>query len=420
MLLKKLTPNKILDVLLIPLIAFIFSLKFQEYFNINLVLIVAMVIYLVREISLETSSYKLQRLNALDYSLLLVVLFELLSFTFSTYPPNSFQWLMEICFLFLFYNLVRFNLKHEYQRVALYIFITLCALCLAYLGILNLIRLQQRLSSLGYTDLTDFRNLIWFLNPVGISIGEWVTVLFVMLPFPVILFIKYRQKLWVRIVTLACVVAIVFTISITFIRGAYIALAAYFVIGTILFYVYKIFPLKKILLFNVVVLGLLVICMLPFARPAITTLSILKTASQSRSLEARRSIWKNSLDIVKQHPILGIGANNFAMQYVAYNDSGSDSAFVIRPFNYFLHILIEKGIVGLVVYLLLLVSFFWVSHRKVKRLKGDVYRASVVICFMTAYATILVRDLSESSILANRGVTILLWFMFANNARLDD
>ena len=342
MLLKTLTPNKVLDVLLIPLIAFIFSLKLQEYFNINLVLIVAMLIYLVREISLENSSYKFQRLNALDYSLLLVVLFELLSFIFSTYPPNSFQWLMEICFLFLFYNLVRFNLKHEYQRVALYIFITLWALALSYLGVFNLIRLQQRFSSLGYTDLTDFRNLIWFLNPVGISIGEWVTVLFVMLPFPVILFIKYRQWLWARIVTLGCVVAIVFTIAITFIRGAYIALAAYFVIGTVLFSVYKIFPLKKILLFNSVILGLLVVCMLPLGRPAITTLSILKTTSQARSLEARRSIWKNSLDIVKQHPLLGIGANNFAMQYVAYNDSGSDGAFVIRPFNYFLHILSRR------------------------------------------------------------------------------
>ncbi len=418
--LKTLTLNKILDVLLVPLIAFIFSLKLQEYFNINLVLIIATVIYLVREVSREDSAYQLQRLNLLDYSVLLVVLLEVVSFSFSTYQPNSFQSLMEICFLFLFYNLVRFHLKHEYQRVALYVFITMWAMYLSWLGLINLIQLQERLSSLGFRDLTDFRNLVWFLNPVGISIGEWVTVLFVMLPFPLILFIKYRRWWWARVVLLACVLAIVFTIAITFIRGAYLALAAAFLIGTILFYVYRIFPLKKILVFDGIVLGLLIICMLPLARPAITTLSILKTTSQTRSLEARRSIWKNSLDIVKQHPLLGIGANNFTMQYVAYDDSDGDGAFVLRPFNYFLHILVEKGVIGLLVYLLLIVSFFWVSHRKIRIWKGDVYRASVIVCFMTAYAAILVRDLSESSIVSNRGVTILLWFMFANNARLDD
>jgi hypothetical protein len=93
---------------------------------------------------------------------------------------------------------------------------------------------------------------------------------------------------------------------------------------------------------------------------------------------------------------------------------------VLRPFNYFLHLLIEKGVLGLLVYLLLLFSFFIVSHRKVRLLQGDVYRASVVVCFMIAYAAVMVRDLSESSILANRGASVILWFMFANNARLKE
>lgn len=417
---KALTLNRILDVLLVPLIAFILSLKLQEYFNINLVLIIGALVYLVRELLSERSAFQLHHLNALDYSVLLVVLLELLSFSTSTYQPNGFQYLMEVSFLFLFYMLVRFNLKHEYQRVALFIFISLCAAYLAGVGFLSLLRLQRQLRALAFPDLIDFRNLIWFVNPVGLSIGEWVTVLFVMLPFPVILLIKYRQSRLAQIVTMPTLVAIVFTISITFNRGAYVALFATFVIGSILFYVYRIFPLKQILLFDSVALGLLIVCLLPWARPVITTLSVVKTTSQARSLEARRSIWKNSFDIVKQHPVLGIGASNFTMHYVAYDEPGGDGAFVLRPFNYFLHILIEKGVLGLLVYLLLLFSFFIVSHKKLMLLKGDVYRSSVVICFMIAYAAVMVRDLSESSILANRGASIIVWFMFAINARLQD
>ena len=412
--------NRILDVLLIPLLAFILTLKLQEYFNINLVLIIFALVYLIRESLSERSAFQLQRLNALDYSVLLVVLLELLSFSTSTYQSNSFQYLMEVCFLFLFYTLVRFNLKHEYQRVALFIFISLCATYLAGVGILALLRLQRQLWSLDFPDLIDFRNLIWFLNPVGLSIGEWVTVLFVMLPFPVVLFIKYRRSRLAWILTMPIIVATAFTISITFNRGAYVALFAAFVIGSILFYVYRIFPLKKIFWFDAVALGLLFVCLLPWARPVIATLSVVKTTSQARSLEARRGIWKNSFEIVKQHPVLGIGAGNFTMHYVAYDEPGGDGAFVLRPFNYFLHILIEKGVLGLLVYLMLLFSFFFVSHRKINLLKGDVYRSSVVICFMAAYAAVMVRDLSESSILANRGASIILWFMFANNARLQE
>jgi O-antigen ligase len=416
--LKTLTPNRILDVLLIPLIAFIFALKLQEYFNINLVLIIGAFVYLVRELISGGNAFQ-QRLNILDYSVLLVVLLEILSFSTSTYQANSFQNLMEVCFLFLFYALVRFNLKHDYQRVALFFFLCLGAAWLTRLGFASLIKLQRQLWSMEFYNLIDFRNLIWFLNPVGLSIGEWVTTIFVMLPFPLILFIKYRRSRLARIAMVASLVGMLATIAITFNRGAYVALFAAFLVGSILFYAYRIFPPKKILLFDAVVVGLLVVVMLPWARPVIATLSVVKTTSQARSLGARKSIWKNSLEIVKQHPITGIGANNFTMQYIAYDETESD-AFVIRPFNYFLHILIEKGVVGLVVYVLLLFSFFIVSHKKIKLLKGDVYLSSVVICFMIAYAAVMVRDLSESSILANRGAAIILWFMFANNARLEE
>lgn len=416
---KQLTLNRILDVLLIPLIAFILALKLQEYFNINVVLITAAVVYSIRELLSEANAFQLQRLNVLDYSVLLVVVLELVTFSTSTYQANGFQFLMEVCFLFLFYALVRFSLKHEYQRVALYIFLSLCGAYLAGLGVYSLFRLQRQLQALEFPQLIDFRNLIWFLNPIGVSIGEWVTVLFVMLPFPLILFIKYRQSRLTRAVTLVVLVAITFMILATFNRGAYVALIAAFVSGSILFYLYRLFSWQKILLFDAVVAGLLIVCLLPWALPFVATLSVVKTTSQARSLKARSSIWKNSLDIVKQHPLLGIGTNNFAMRYVAFDES-ADGTFVLRPFNYFLHLLIEKGVLGLLVYLLLLVSFFIVSHKKIRLLQGDVYQSSVVVCFMIAYAAVMVRDLSESSILANRGAGVILWFMFASNARLRE
>ncbi len=121
--------------------------------------------------------------------------------------------------------------------------------------------------------------------------------------------------------------------------------------------------------------------------------------------------------MIKEHPWFGVGSNNFTMQYLAYRSQDEETAFALRPFNYFIHVLTEEGTVGLLASAFLLFSFFLVSHQKVKRLQGEVYQQFIVIIFATALVSILVRDISESSILNNRGVGLLLWFMFANNAQ---
>ena len=56
------------------------------------------------------------------------------------------------------------------------------------------------------------------------------------------------------------------------------------------------------------------------------------------------------------------------------------------------------------------------SYKKLKRLRGDVYRQSIVLLFVTAVVSVIVRDLSESSIFINYALGMVLWFIFANVA----
>lgn len=413
--------DKSMRVFLIPIIAFLISLKLQEVFNVNVFLITVSAAYLLKNILLpESADSKHRHLNELDYALMLIVAVELITYSTSSYKPNSFYSLLEVLFFFLFYMLVRFNLKYEYQRIALYVFISLWGVLLSVVALYYLLALRYTLATLGFSDLTDFRNHIYVLTPVGYSIGEWVTVLFLILPFSIILFVRYRHSALARCATMGALLAVLFTISITFVRGAYVALLVFFVLGTVLFCAYRIFPLKKILVFDAFALGLLMLTLIPWARPMMTTVSFLKTTAQVRSFEGRKSIWRDSLKMIKDHPWVGVGANNFVMQYVNYKDQKSETAFALRPFNYFLQVLTEKGLIGLFAYAFLLFSFYRVSHRKIGLLSGDVYRKSIVLCFMAAYAALVVRDLSESSILTNRGVGVLLSFIFASNARLED
>lgn len=406
-----------LDVLFVPLIAFIITLKLQEFFSIDLLLLTAAAVYLLKNLFLDDLPPSFVRLNMLDLSVSLLALVEAVSYWESSYRANSFYFIAEVFFFLLFYFLVRFNLQAEYQRLALFLFLSLWALLLPLVGFVYFYRLNAYLHTIGFNDITNFRNYIYVLNPIGLSIGEWVTVLFLVAAFPAVLFVRFRNHRYLKYVFGCAVAFTLLILLLTFIRGVYIAVAAFFLASTLLFRYYGLFPLKRLLLFDALLIALTLLPLLPLVRPVLTTVSMLKTTSQVRSFEGRRGIWRNSLEMVRDHPLLGVGAGNFPMQYVAYKRPEEESAIAPRPFNYFVQILTEKGVVGLAVYLFVTASFFIVSHRKVKLEANNVYRQSAVIIFVAAYIAILVRDLSESSILTNKGVQILLWFIFAHNAQ---
>jgi O-antigen ligase len=406
-----------LDILLILIIGVLITIKTKELFNVDFILLTAATIYILKNIFLDESWKRMGRLNLLDVSLGIVVVCEIINYFASTYRPNSFLFLDDVLFLFVFYWLIRFNLERDYQRTVLFLFLALGGLILAGAAFYYFWQLQGRLRELGFHDVTNFRNYIYFLNPIGLPVGVWSSVLLLLLPFPLILVVKYRCAAYARRALTLVSVAILLALLMTFIRGIYIALFMFFVIGSTLCWRYGLFSLRRIASFNLTILVLVLIGLLPVARPALTTLSLFKTTSQVRSFEGRTKIWQNSLKMAREHPWFGVGSNNFTLQYMAYQSQGDDSAFALRPFNTVLHVLTEKGGIGLLAYAFLCFSFLLVSHQKIKRLRGDVYQKYVVVLFVAIFLSLMARDLSESSIFTSKGVAVLLIFIFACNAQ---
>jgi putative inorganic carbon (HCO3(-)) transporter len=407
----------LLDLLLVLVVALFISLKLKEYYNINLVLLGVALVFALRNVFLDAPWSRAGRLNLLDVAVAAVALHEVGGYFVSAYRANSFYSVAEALALFLFYWLVRLNLEREYQQTALYLFLSLWGVLLSAAACYYYYHLSARLRALGFEDITDFRNHIYFLNPVGLSVGEWCTVLFLLLPFPLALLVKFRRVRYARWLLTLAATAILGAMALTFIRGVYIGAAAFVVVGNALCWLYGLFPARRLAALNLAALVLLSLALSPVRRPVLTTLSLFGTTSQVRSFEGRKTIWKDSLAMVEDHPWFGVGSNNFPMRYAAYRAQSDDAVFAVRPFNYVLHILIEKGVVGLLVYGFFFFSLFLTSHRKLTRLRGDVYRQSVVVLFVTAVVSAVVRDMSESSILINHGVGALLWFMFALLAR---
>lgn len=410
--------EKTLDIAFIPLLALILLGRIQDFPGTTIILIVVAVIYATRKVLAEEEDGRGIGFNWMDISTLVVMTSEIVNYFASTYRLNTLSSVVDVSFLFLLYWVIRLNLKHEYQFVGL-------ILILGFFGayftarVIYVFRPQyQRFTFFQFTDLSNFRERIDLLTPNGMPIAEWVTLFLMFLPFPILLLIKYKHRWRILLLPTVCLVLLVLiAIAISFSRALYISAFSFFLIGSGLCLYYRLFPWRELVLFNgiLALMFLLMVAFSPIAKPVVTTMSIVSTSSQIRSLQGRVSTWTTALEMVRSHPLLGIGSYNFPMQYVTYRPA--NTVYVGRALNCVLQILIEKGVLGLVAYCVLLFTFLKTSHQRVRLSAGDLFEKSAVVLFVAVCASVIVRDLSYFSILTNKGVASLLCFMFAFNAR---
>lgn len=95
------------------------------------------------------------------------------------------------------------------------------------------------------------------------------------------------------------------------------------------------------------------------------------------SANGRLFIWKNSFELIKQNPIFGYGANAFKSMYMTqqakFFADNPDSPYTLIaddvkfPYNEFVNILLEYGIMGIFV-LIIFIAVLYISYRKGKNI----------------------------------------------------
>ena len=80
----------------------------------------------------------------------------------------------------------------------------------------------------------------------------------------------------------------------------------------------------------------------------------------------RLDLWISSLEMLRDHPLLGIGPDNFAYLYqqVYLREGAAAEPNLSHPHNWLLHFWLELGVAGLLAFLWLLVRF-WRTARRV-------------------------------------------------------
>lgn len=127
----------------------------------------------------------------------------------------------------------------------------------------------------------------------------------------------------------------------------------------------------------------------------------------------RIAIFRHSINMIKDHPIIGVGANTYMKNYKYYKESPEYRNVVTSDYVYahnnFLHMAAEIGIIGLCIFIWLLYRLF-LSYRRIYRSLDDNYVKIVSLCLIGCLIAFLINGLTESSLFYSR-VAVVFWYI---------
>lgn len=246
-----------------------------------------------------------------------------------------------------------------------------------------------------HTDLNVLYKIVGIWSHKNVFSG----MVFLMIPF--LFYAIFRKGLWLRVLA---IIALCLSLSLLLLlqtRSLWLAVLAFlFVTVAFCYYIRKECPgdeRKELKRSSIYVLGAFVLAIflssvvtfysvsnplaqevVPQANPngVIANLgqraaSIFDTKTANR--QTRLEIWEYTLRMAKDYPVLGVGAGNWKLRVGEYYDPGYMQTWFHnwrRPHNDFLLVLSEKGIVGLITYLVFFVSLLWMTIRIIRREKS--------------------------------------------------
>ncbi|RMG78622.1 MAG: hypothetical protein D6707_09595, partial [Bacteroidetes bacterium] len=214
----------------------------------------------------------------------------------------------------------------------------------------------------------DFTGLARFYKIVGTYTTPTLFVACITHAIPVGLALYYLNKNEnIKNSILFTIGLILLAVLLSGIRAAWLAA----LVGIGLFFLLKdlstisqLFSKKQIKIFTLIASLILIIL-----------LSVLLYYIRPASANARLLIWRISLNMIKDHPVTGIGLGNFAVKYMNYqakffknpahiNKWAGVAGNVNHAHNEFLQIFIETGMIGLFLFL----TFLFFTYRDTFRL----------------------------------------------------
>ena len=285
--------------------------------------------------------------SLLDKCLIAISLFDILSCCYAACPiPALNTAFISVYMLTVYFICRRFFISE--QIFPLFRLSSLIPIGIALiLAVCSFFVFRNSVLNAGFEDTYHFRFLF---RPLGYITNIWAEVLLMLSGWICLM------RRWSILLQFLCITAILFSFS----RGAYLALSVYLLFALLFFPKAE----KRRLLLPAGIAILLTVILLP--KEFHTTLKINQTVSQQRSTKSRINSSEAAWSTFQKHPLLGYGNNNYT--YAVDPLIGQDST---KPFTSIapslpVQLLVEKGIAGMLLYLLMgviIVRILW-QHRK--------------------------------------------------------
>ena len=213
-----------------------------------------------------------------------------------------------------------------------------------------------------------------------------------------------KVSLRLRLIALVCCLPMLVVLYLTQSLGAWVAitLALFFVIALSL-------RNRQIVLIGSAILVAIVLIMALVYHTQIVNLLVEHHPSNSgkgihtvSTVTKRIYLWESALRMIHDSPWVGYGMDNWLCHYssntlcdahyhywieqdpVTHADTGLKyEPLLSHPHNIFLHVWVSMGVFGLLAFVIILVLFFWLFARIIRRLDSNLYKGSEHLRWMT-------------------------------------
>lgn len=266
-----------------------------------------------------------------------------------------------------------------------------------------LINIVTCLCSYFYLDCADFPNKIPMINGGYGNKNIFAVCLMFKLPFLYYVLFKYN-RIW-KTISAILITGVCFCLPIISTRSAFVCL----VLNMLILFLYSFSYLLEFKKFTYIWKSVLCVVLLigGFAlgsyfvtinykhgthkqENAFDVTQRIKETGTGKSSKVRIGIWKNTLQIAKDRPILGYGAGNHKIAIMKV-ETAQKKNFVVsdHAHNDFLEMLSELGLVGLLLYISLFASVICLGIRIILyRRTKEPYRLMALISIMLIFTYI--------------------------------
>jgi len=302
---------------------------------------------------------------------------------------NVYIWLLSIGYSFLFLLFFFLMIQNVQEKTTIFRILK----CIVLAGIF--------VSVYGIFQHYGFDFLKWTFknNPLS-TLGRRnfaAEYLAAIIPYAIFLILIVRKKKK-KILYLFALMFFLFHLFLTFTRASWMAFFFSAVLSFLL--------LKKIKLnYKILtIIGLIFITVFPSVIFSDTT------GFTRGSVRSRMLIWKGTLLMIKNNPVLGVGTGNFEIAYPFWSAGREDvfrplGARVANAHNDYLEIAAENGIIGLLFFLFLVFTIFKVTFLNLKR--GSPEEKLITVFVFSSLIAILVNSFAAFPL---KNPSVILYF----------